>query len=71
MDQKSDLQSGPMGGSLEQQAVSMLDVTIDQAVNMVVQRFPNSKHKAEGTKRRIKEAAHREISQLVAGGHRV
>lgn len=71
MDQKSDLMSGAMGGSLEQQAVSMLDGAIDQAVNMVVQRFPSSERKAEGTKRRIKEAAHREITQLVAEGHQI
>jgi hypothetical protein len=71
MDQNADLMSGPMGGSLEQQAVAMLDGVIDQAVAMVVQRFPSSARKAEETKRRIKEAAHREISQLVAEGHQV
>jgi hypothetical protein len=71
MDQKSDLMSGAMGGSLEQQAVSMLDGVIDQAVNMVVQRFPASARKAEEAKRRIKESAHREISQLVAEGYQV
>ncbi len=71
MDQPFDVMSGPMGGSLEQQAVSLLDGAIDQAVNMVVQRFPSSERKAEETRRRIKEAAHREISQLVAEGHQV
>lgn len=71
MDQISDLMGGPMGGSVEQQALGMVDDVIDQAINLVVQRFPASSNQADETKRRIKEAAWQEINRLVAKGQRM
>jgi|GEM_PF-5568802 len=71
MDQTTDLEGGLRGGSVEQEAMSLVDGVIDQAVNLVVQRFPSASGKAEEAKQRIKAAVNREINQLVAQGHQM
>ncbi len=68
LDQRSGLMGGMAGGSVERRALDMLDGVIEQAVDMVVQRFPASDREADETKRRMKETASREINRLVAEG---
>ena len=71
MDQMSELMTGYMGGSVEQQALRLIDNVIDQAVNLVVQHFPASSNKADETKLHIKAAINREIHQLASQGQQM
>ena len=71
MDQMSELKSGHMNGSVEQQAMRMIDNVIDQAVHLVVQQFPASSDTVNETKLRLKSAINREIHQLVSQGHQM
>jgi hypothetical protein len=68
MDQKTDLEGGLRGGSVEQEAISMVDGVVDQAVNLVVQRFPKAADKADEARQRIKEAVFKELNRLASQG---
>ena len=71
MDQMSNLKSEQMDGSVEQQALSMIDGVVDQAVDLIVQRFPASSNKADEAKLRIKSAVHQEIHGLASQGRQM
>ena len=71
MDQMSELKSGHMNGSVEQQAMRMIDNVVDQAVHLVVQQFPASSGKVNETKLRLKSAINREIHLLVSQGQQM
>lgn len=71
MDQISDLKNGYMDGSLEQQAMRLIDNVVDQAVHLVVQQFPASSDNANEAKLRIKSAINREIHRLASEGRQM
>ena len=71
MDQISDLKTGYMDGSLEQQAMRLIDNGVDQAVHLIVQHFPTSDGKANEAKLRIKSASNREIHRLTSEGRQM
>ncbi len=62
----SDAMRGQTGGAVTQQASSMIDGAVDQAVNMIVQRVPAASGKADGVKQRIKDVVHQEINKLAS-----
>lgn len=68
MDQQTDLEGGLRGGSVEQEAISMIDGVVDQAVNLVVQRFPSASDKADEARARIKEVVFKELNRLASQG---
>jgi hypothetical protein len=71
MDQMSELKSEHMGGSVDQQAMRMIDNVIDQAVDMVVQQFPASSNNVNEIKLRMKSAINWEIHRLVSQGQQM
>lgn len=71
MDQISDLKTGSMDGSVEQQAMRLIDNVVDQAVHLVVQHFPASDGKVNEAKLRIKSAINREIHRLTSEGRQM
>lgn len=71
MDQISDLKSGNMGGSVEQQAMRLIDNVVDQAVDLIVQHFPASSDNANETKLRVISAINREIHRLTSEGQQM
>lgn len=71
MDQISDLKTGSMDGSVEQQAMRLIDNVVDQAVHLVVQQFPASSDNANEAKLRIKSAINREIHRLTSEGQQM
>ena len=71
MDQMSELKSGHMNGSVEQQAMRMIDNVIDQAVHLVIQHLPANSKNANETKLRMKSAINREIHWLVSQGQQM
>ena len=71
MDQISTMKNGYMDGSVEQQAMRLIDNVVDQAVHLVVQQFPASSDNANEAKLRIKSAINREIHRLASEGRQM
>ncbi|HEX6777463.1 MAG TPA: hypothetical protein VF099_04630 [Ktedonobacterales bacterium] len=71
MDQISDLKRGSMDGSVEQQAMRLIDNVVDQAVHLIVQQFPASSGDVNEAKLRIKSAINREIHRLTSEGQQM
>ena len=59
-----DAMQGQMGGKVTQQAESMIDNTIDQAMNLIAQRVPAASGKTDSAKQRIKDVVHQELGKL-------
>lgn len=61
-----DAMKGQGGGMITQQAESMIDNVVDQAVNMIAQRVPAASGKSDMAKQRIKDVVHQEITKLTS-----
>lgn len=59
-----DAMQGQAGGMVTQQAESMIDNVVDQAVNMIAQRVPAASGKSDMAKQRIKDVVHQELGKL-------
>lgn len=59
-----DAMQGQMGGKVTQQAESMIDNTVDQAINLIAQRVPAASGKTDMAKQRIKDVVHQELGKL-------
>lgn len=59
-----DAMQGQMGGKVTQQAESMIDNTVDQAMNLIAQRVPAASSKTDMAKQRIKDVVHQELGKL-------
>jgi hypothetical protein len=71
MDQNTNLESGLRGGSVEQEAMSMISGVVEQAVNLVVQRFPAAASHADEARHRIDEAVFKELNTLAGHGQKM
>lgn len=61
-----DAMQGQGGGMITQQAESMIDNVVDQAVNMIAQRVPAASGKSDMAKQRIKDVVHQELGKLTS-----
>ena len=61
-----DAMKGQGGGMVTQQAESMIDGVVDQAINLIEQRLPAASGKTDSAKQRIKDVVHQELGKLTS-----
>jgi hypothetical protein len=61
-----DAMRGQAGGMVTQQAESMIDGVVDQAMNLIQQRMPAASGKTDMAKQRIKDVVHQELGKLTS-----
>ena len=61
-----DAMQGQMGGKVTQQAESMIDGVVDQAITLIQQRVPAASGKTDMAKQRIKDVVHQELGKLTS-----
>jgi hypothetical protein len=61
-----DMVKGAAGGAVGQQAVGMIDKVVDEAVNLIVQHFPQAGSQADDAKQQIKNVVQQQITRLTS-----